>query len=108
MSHMFGGARAFNQDIGGWDVTALTNASGMFRNAALSTANYDALLMGWDAQALHSGVQFDGGASAYCDGETARSHMIHSDGWMITDGGKDCTGLRHLLFLPQITQTFTH
>ena len=79
-----------NQDIGGWDVSRANKCHSMFHNAPLSTANYDALLIGWDAQSLHSGVTFDGGNSNYCTGEAARTHMINSDGWTITDGGKAC------------------
>ncbi len=90
MRRMFYSATAFNQDIGGWDVGALTDAGGMFEYAALSTANYDALLIGWDAQSLQSGVTFGGGNSTYCTGEAARTHMINLDGWTITDGGKAC------------------
>jgi hypothetical protein len=71
-------------------VTSLTNATDMFDGIALSTANYDALLNGWDAQALNSGVTFSGGNSTYCTGETARANMISSDSWTITDGGRDC------------------
>jgi surface protein len=99
MSSMFYGATAFDQDLGGWDVSALTAASQMFNNIALSTSNYDALLMGWDAQALQSAVTFGGGNSTYCAGEGARSHMVSADGWAITDGGKDCTGY-NLIYLP--------
>ena len=62
----------------------------MFSDAKLSTVNYDALLNGWDAQTLNNGVTFDGGNSTYCAGEAARANMISSDGWTITDGGKDC------------------
>ena len=93
MSWMFFGASAFNQDIGDWNVTALTKATDMFHRTALSTYNYDALLIGWAAQSLQSGVTFHGGSSTYCKGERAREKMIDTDtgyAWTITDGGKDC------------------
>jgi hypothetical protein len=89
---MFRSATSFNQNIGGWNVEALTNAATMFRGTTLSTQNYDALLIGWNAQNLQSGVPFHGGNSTYCNGETARANMISLDGWSITDGGKDCGG----------------
>ena len=73
MSYMFGNATAFDQDIGSWDVTALTNASFMFFGATLSTANYDALLVDWNAQALQNGVTFHGGNSTYCAGSTRKN-----------------------------------
>jgi surface protein len=38
---------AFNQNIGGWDVSNVTDMSGMFSEIALSTENYDSLLDGW-------------------------------------------------------------
>ncbi len=90
MNHMFYNASAFDRDIGGWDVAALTDATNMFSFAKLSTPNYDALLIGWDAQSLQSGVTFNGGTSNYCTGEAARTNMINTDFWTITDGGKDC------------------
>ena len=34
MTSMFQGATNFNQDISGWDVTSVTNMSGMFRTAS--------------------------------------------------------------------------
>jgi len=87
MYAMFMDATVFDQNIGSWNVSSLTIATFMFSNATLSTANYDALLNGWDAQALQSGVPFSGGNSTYCAGEAARAHMISSDGWTIIDCG---------------------
>jgi surface protein len=94
MQSMFQGATSFNQDIGGWDVTSLTNATNMFgitgggSAITLSTANYDALLIGWAAQAVNTGVVFSGGNSKYSAGAaaTARGTLVTA-GWTITDGG---------------------
>jgi surface protein len=94
MSYMFDSATSFNQDIGGWDVTSLTNATNMFgvtgfgSAVTLSTANYDALLIGWAAQAVNTGVVFSGGNSKYSAGAaaTARGTLVTA-GWTITDGG---------------------
>ena len=92
MFSMFYNASAFNQDLGAWNVGALTNATNMFYGITLSTANYDALLNGWAAQTLHSGVPFDGGNSQYCAGAAARAGMMAApNSWVITDGGAGCS-----------------
>ena len=90
MENMFLNATSFDQPIGDWDVTSLTDAENMFTNIALSTVNYDALLIGWSAQAVTSGVVFDGGNSTYTSGgtaEAARTHLDIDESWDITDGG---------------------
>ncbi|MCF6348584.1 MAG: BspA family leucine-rich repeat surface protein [Flavobacteriaceae bacterium] len=90
MRSMFREATAFNQDINSWNVANLTNAAGMFTGVTLSTNNYDALLVGWNAQTLQPNVTFSGGNSKYCTtGEVAKNNMINTDGWTITDGGLD-------------------
>jgi len=92
MSSMFNSAISFNQNLGSWNVTALTNAANMFTNATLSISNYDALLIGWNAQTLKPNVTFGGGGSnKYCNGAAARANMLSSDNWTITDGGLDCS-----------------
>jgi surface protein len=92
MSQMFWGVPSFDQNIGSWDVTSLTNALYMFENVTLSTSNYDSLLIGWNSQSLQPGVTFSGGNSTYCSATAvaARTNMIASDSWVITDGEKSC------------------
>jgi len=82
----------FNQNIGGWDVGLVTNMSYMFLGVTLSTANYDALLIGWEglSPALQNNVTFHGGFSKYTAGgaaATARQALIDNHNWDITDGG---------------------
>ena len=91
MSFMFRFATAFNQNIGSWSVQNVTTMFEMFNNVTLSTANYDALLIGWEAQSLTANVVFDGGNSKYTLGgaaEAARNALIASPNlWVIEDGG---------------------
>jgi surface protein len=89
MSRMFY-ASAFNQNLGSWNIASVTDMTGMFESVTLSTDNYDALLLGWNAQALQPNVTFDGGASQYCLGAPARNAMISTYGWTVTDGGQHC------------------
>ena len=90
MKGMFSGATSFDQNIGGWDVTNLTSALFMFSGTALSTDNYDALLIGWNNQTLQPNVVLDAGNSTYCLGADARANMRNTlvgDSWTINDGG---------------------
>lgn len=90
MSYMFYGATAFDQNIGGWVITAVAAMNEMFNGVTLSTANYDPLLTGWEAQAVQNNVTFDGGNSKYSAGApaTARQALIDDHTWTITDGGQ--------------------
>ena len=90
MSFMFLADSAFNQDLSSWDVSNVTNMSFMFAGATLSTANYDALLIGWSGLTLQNGVSFDGGNSQYSSmAATARQSIIDNYGWTISDGGQN-------------------
>ena len=89
MAGMFFGATAFDQDISSWNVESVTNFSLMLNGVTLATVNYDALLVGWDAQALNAAQIFDAGNAKYCSlaAQSARSNIITSDLWTISDGG---------------------
>ena len=125
LSSCFQGAKNFNQDIGNWDVSNVTTAQLCFatnpvfdqdlsswnivnigsflsfRNGAqkFSTANYDAILIGWNNTLVNfvngggtytltptadfGGSQYTGGGAA----EAARVSLESVFGWTITDGG---------------------
>jgi len=89
MSTMFFGATSFDQDLGSWNVENLTSADFMFLNSGLSKNNYDQLLIGWDTQNLQPNVSF-GGYSDWCLGDSARTNMITTDNWTISDGSLSC------------------
>jgi hypothetical protein len=66
----------------------------MFTGAALSTANYDLLLIGWNNLAsLQNDTNFSAGNSEYSPGSatTARANIISTYNWSIYDGGSDTT-----------------
>jgi len=91
VSRMLNNADAFDQDISAWDINQVSNFDSFMQNATgLSTANYDALLIGWDSQGAmsYSGTVNFGG-SQYTSGgaaEAARTSLIAKWGG-ITDGG---------------------
>jgi surface protein len=95
---MFGGASSFDRSLAAWDVSNVTNMQWMFGDAdgqayttsGLSTANYDATLIGWSSQALQDNVTFDAGTSTYCAAEVQRQSIITNFSWTINDSGKDC------------------
>lgn len=92
-SYMFKDAFLANPDTSGWDVSSLTDAVGMFDGVALSTGNYERLLINWSTQGLKTGVSFGGGNSNYCTSAAvaARASMVADVVWGITDGGSLCS-----------------
>jgi len=70
-------------------VSNATAMGNMFGNTSLSTQNYDALLCGWSQLNLVDNVAFNGGLSAYCNGNESRQHIIDTFDWTIEDGGLD-------------------
>jgi hypothetical protein len=81
MDYMLFNNDSFDQDISGWDVNQVSNFLSFLLSATgLSTANYDALLIAWDAQGAMS-IQWtvNFGDSQYTAGgaaEAARTSLI--------------------------------
>jgi hypothetical protein len=78
---------SFNQDLGDWDVSGVTDLGNMLNGVTLNYSNYDSLLIGWDALELVDDLSFHAGSSQYCSGSSARANIISVDNWTITDGG---------------------
>jgi hypothetical protein len=80
----------FNQDLSAWNVSLVSNAVNFLRGATLSTANYDALLISWGAQAVQNSILAEFGNSKYTAGgtaEAARTHLTSIHDWTIYDAG---------------------
>ena len=91
MNEMLYDCDSFDENIGSWDINQVTGfASFMTNSTGLSTANYDALLIGWAAQiplAYNGTLNF--GSAQYTLGgaaEAARTQLI-ADVGAISDGG---------------------
>jgi surface protein len=90
MNYMFMYAYAFNQNLSSWNVSNLSNAMSMFDGIALSTPNYDSLLIGWASRTpvLKNNTVFSGGNSKYsAAGLAGRNILTGTYNWTITDGG---------------------
>lgn len=99
MAQMFYGAVSFDRSLENWNIVNVTNFSNFMAYAGISTPNYDATLIGWEATlqaAYPSGagytptISITFGSSQYTLGgaaESARASLISTFGWTITDGG---------------------
>lgn len=76
--------------ISTFNIEAVTNYGRFMTNSSTTTANYDAILIAWDALNPVDNLTVDFGASTYTGGgaaATARASLISTDSWTITDGG---------------------
>ena len=87
MYQMFYLANSFAGNISAWNVTKVTTMQNMFGSVSLPSATYDAILNAWSAQAVKTGVLFNGGYSDYSSAATAaRATLTGSKTWTIADG----------------------
>jgi len=95
----FGWSSNLDRNLGDWNIANATSFYFFLRAAAFSTENYDATLIGWEAnlQAAYPGgvgypatINIDFGGSQFTlggAGETAKNSLILNFGWTISDGG---------------------
>jgi hypothetical protein len=87
LSSTFENNTAFDQSLAAFDVTALTTALDMLTGGGISTANYTATLIGWEAQVVIAAVPLSAGSSTYTT--KTRDALVDTDTWVIVDGGVD-------------------
>jgi surface protein len=90
---MFRDAGNFNQPIGNWNVSNITNFANFMTNKTFndySVANYDALLNGWASRPVISGRSINFGTIKYSAAASASRAILTSapNSWTIVDGGQ--------------------
>jgi surface protein len=90
---MFRDAGNFNQPIGNWNVSNVTNFANFMTNKTFndySVANYDALLIGWASRPVVSGRSINFGTIKYSAAASASRAILTSapNSWTIVDGGQ--------------------
>ncbi len=93
MLRMFQNNTQFNQDISSWDISSVTTMMDIFSGSnALSTVNYSAMLITWEALPPKNNVSAHFGNATYNAGAAAaKASLVAATpggyGWTITDGG---------------------
>ena len=80
----------FDQDISAFDINQVSGFNNFMLGSTLSTANYDALLIAWDAQGAmsYSGTVNFGGSQYTAGGAAEAAHISLEAKWgTIIDGG---------------------
>lgn len=86
MSSMFQEASAFNQNIGGWDISNVENIVYIFDRSGLSISNYNNILNSWSALTVQSGLFFSGVGLLYSpSGFTGHNVLSGTYGWTFID-----------------------
>ena len=81
---------SMDRDLSGWNISSFTIMNNFLNGGEMSTANYDATLISWAAQSPSTANSPHFGTSKYTLGgaaEAARTSLISTYGWTISDGG---------------------
>ncbi len=91
LNSMFVQAPDFNKDLSLWDVSNVTDMANIFDSSGLSSQNYDSILIGWaNLPTLQNNVVLGAQQTTFCEAEDARSLLMDSFNWTVTDAGKFC------------------
>ena len=93
MDQMFYNAKNFNQNIGSWNVSNVSNMFYMLSFSGISIANYDSILQGWASQSVRSEINLGAHGLNYCNAEFERQSLIDNFNWIISGDNIDpeCT-----------------
>jgi surface protein len=92
MNNMFLNQTGFNQSISNWNVSLVTNLNNFMAGKTFSdysTANYDALLIGWASRPVQASRSVNFGTIKYTAAAVAARAILTSapNNWTIVDGG---------------------
>ncbi|MGI6423368.1 MAG: BspA family leucine-rich repeat surface protein [Candidatus Dojkabacteria bacterium] len=90
MARMFDRASGFNQDISNWDVGKVEYFTQFLNASNMQYYNYDNLLDAWSKKTVKPNRTFSAVGVYYCYAGDARSKLMTTDGWNITDAGQRC------------------
>jgi hypothetical protein len=92
MANMFNAATNFNQDIGSWNITRVTNFTNFMGNktaANYSAANLDSIYNGWSTKNPRPTITITFSTIKYTAAGQAGKNVLTGapNNWTITDGG---------------------
>lgn len=92
MISMFQNTTNFNQDLGNLNVSSVTAMNNFLANKTFlnfSTANYDALLIGWASRPVQPNININFGTIKRTSASTSAKSVLTSspNNWTIVDGG---------------------
>ncbi len=86
---MFESASSFDESLANWNVENMTLATSIFAESGMTTASYDATLIGWEATAAQRDVNLSPIGLPHCQAATSVAYLTDVLDWIITDQGQD-------------------